>query len=1342
MMQSVLSEQEKRNYEKLPIPFCIFEIQKDSCQMLVVSDGFCRAFRAGRNAFSVPCRDLLVRHIHPDDFQHFRSDLESACLNPSGQYSAIYRVRGPENEAYRWVAVKGSMERQPDGSYLLYANFSDVNDETELKREEADDRLRQDMLLADILSTTKTAIFWKDADRRFLGANKAFLDYYGFADENDIIGKNDEEMGWHTEPDPFKNDELCVLRDGISTYRVHGKCLAKGENRDIVASKSPLIIDGKIVGLVGSFEDVTKETKQQTEIEHLNTALEEKIRDRDLLMSISEVCIVKVELKGFTITEYNDAMCRMIGCTRDEYENRYHRRMDEFFTGEYKGELDTLKGLVKKKLAAGKDRFSMNLHMPTARGPVWVGGSVSFTDSDPMTHRPQAFYAVYRDITDIIEAQKKIEQAEIEIQKTAILEAQLGRMRSMIDGVPAGIGALRITEGKPASKMQLNRFFTERIRIEVDQNSSVDLDACLAAVHPDDRARFESDYHELIRTKKLLSRQYRFFAKNESFVWVGVRAKIIQFSEKVEIAYFAYTNINEMKIAEDRLQESRRFYREVVQAAKLSTWEYDIDSHKIRMSDDRRTRDMSEILALPKTIDNVPDSLIPLISEEDQPVFSEMYREVGQGRNASCEAWYRPVNGREPRCERITYIAVPNPEGGPKKAIGFSQNITADRKVEERYQRELGYLRQTDENNLGAKGRYDLTKNLVLEYTTKNDSFFKIQAGIPYDDAYHAFLEVPYQEPERNEIADKLNRTKLIERYHQGQMQTSLIYHRTRQGALPMWISLNIHTYMSPETGNLEAFTYAYDVTGKMETDEIIGLISEEEFDYIEIIYADSDEFEFIRKSSAIQYIESGKRACYSQACDYVCRTFVGESERLQYEAAVSVKSIKEMLQKNGGRHTTTYLRTEDGKIRCKQVSYVWLEEPSNIILAVRSDVTATYERDQQQLARIEAARLEAERANEAKSTFLSSMSHDLRTPLNGVIGFTELALKEPGPEKKQEYLEKIRLSGKLLLDLVDDTLELSRMESGKAALEPEAVMPEHLIPAVVTALQPSAELKGIHLCTEYRINMENPVWCDRLKVQKIALNLISNAIKYTPEGGTVTVRVLPESAKRTADKWLLCVEDNGIGMSAEFMQRMFEPFAQEKRSESLKTPGTGLGLSIVKRYVDLMGGTIDAKSVLHKGTVWTVVFPVCRVPAGREQNRKEEAAVKSLSGMHVLLCEDNYMNTEIAVMLLKDRGILTDTAENGEAGVRLFSSSEEGYYSAVLMDLRMPVMDGNTAARTIRALGRSDAKSVPIIAMSADSFEESMREAEEAGMNGYLTKPIEPQKLFEVLQAYSIRSE
>ena len=295
--------------------------------------------------------------------------------------------------------------------------------------------------------------------------------------------------------------------------------------------------------------------------------------------------------------------------------------------------------------------------------------------------------------------------------------------------------------------------------------------------------------------------------------------------------------------------------------------------------------------------------------------------------------------------------------------------------------------------------------------------------------------------------------------------------------------------------------------------------------------------------------------------------------------------------------------------------------------------------------------------------------------------------------------------------------------------------MPEELVPAVVTALRPSAELRGIHLITDYGVRIDRPVWCDRLKLQKIALNLISNAIKYTPEGGTVSVKLTAAPDGAAGNSWSLCVEDNGIGMSEEFMQRMYEPFAQEKRSESLKTPGTGLGLSIVRHYVDLMGGSIRVTSRLHQGTRWVVTIPICEVPDGTVRKQESEAAAQSLSGMKVLLCEDNYMNMEIASMLLKDRDVLVEKAENGAEGVRMFSASPEGYYDAILMDLRMPVMDGNTAARKIRALGRADAGTIPIIAMTADAFEESEREAREAGMNDYVTKPIEPQKLYHALQ-------
>jgi len=1300
-----------------------------------VSDGFLEAFRAAREDFYGSCPELFRQHIHPEDYSQFRFDLTAACLDPRGRYEAVYRVRARENGLYRWVSGKGRVKRQEDGSYILYAYFSDVHDETQSRREAAEEKQRQKILLTDILSTTKTAIFWKDADRRFLGANKAFLDYYGFTDESEILGKNDEEMGWHTDPDSYKNDEARVLRDGISTDRVPGKCLARGENRDIVASKSPLIENGEIVGLVGSFEDVTKETTRQAEIKRLNEALEKRISDWDLLMSVTDVCVVKIDLRDFAIVEYNDAMCNMIGLTREEYEKRYHGSMALFYTGKYFVELDKLKKLIINAMKEGKSKIALDMRVPSAKGELWIGGAVMFTDPDPNTGRPIYARAVYRDITDIIQAREKIEQAEREKRKAAALKTQSRQMSRLIDSVPSGLGALRVIDGVPEPKTRINRFFVERIDIAVDKENGADMAAFLDAVHPDDRERFVDEYQEFLKDKDLMTRQYRFRAVGGEYVWLSVRANMTRVSARTEIAYFNYSNITEMKIIESRLRESQRFYREVTQAAKLATWDYDCINHIIIMSDDAHTQKARGIMGMPHIIRNVPASLVENIRAEDQSDFLRMYSEVEAGRGASCEVWYKPMNGREARCERVTYIAVTDADGAPDHAIGFSQNITAERKVEERYQRELGYLRQSDESDLIAKGHYNLTRDKVLEYTTKYENVYMARPGISYDEALQGFICMPYEKSERDEIADKLNRNRLIERYQRGQMQTTLTYRRAREGKTPIWVQMNIHTYMMPETGDLECFTYAYDISGKMEIDYIMGMISDEEFDFIGLIYADTGEFEFVKKSSTITCAAVRERVQYSKVCEDTCGNFVKEEERAGYDAAMSLDRILEGLEVNNGHYTATFQLFEDERILCEQMDYAWLDRTGRIILVVRTDVTASFEKDQKQLARIEAAKLEADRANEAKSTFLSGMSHDLRTPLNGVIGFTELAIKEADPEKKQDYLRKINSSGRLLLDLVNETLELSRIESGKVTLEPEIVMPDNLIPAVVTALRPSADLKGIRFITNFPIDPSVPVWCDRLKVQKIALNLISNAIKYTPEGGTVSVSLIPAKDHAEIGSYTLLVEDTGIGMSKEFMERMFEPFAQEKRSESLKTPGTGLGLAIVKRYVDLMGGLIQVESRIHNGTRWAVTLPVHEAPDQETRKLEPEVAAKALNGKRVLLCEDNYMNTEIAVMLLKDKGVSVETAENGEEGVKLFMASEEGYYNAILMDLRMPVMDGNTAAKTIRNLHREDALTIPIIAMTADAFEESVREAKEVGMNGYVTKPIEPAKLFAALE-------
>jgi len=393
------------------------------------------------------------------------------------------------------------------------------------------------------------------------------------------------------------------------------------------------------------------------------------------------------------------------------------------------------------------------------------------------------------------------------------------------------------------------------------------------------------------------------------------------------------------------------------------------------------------------------------------------------------------------------------------------------------------------------------------------------------------------------------------------------------------------------------------------------------------------------------------------------------------------------------------------------------------------------YRRQKRLSASLQAAKQEADEANAAKSAFLSSMSHDLRTPLNGILGFTDLAVREASPEKKQEYLLKIRSSGELLMNLVNDTLELSRIESGKLTLQPEAFDGRALIETVATAVRPSAEQKGIRLLIRREEIPAELLWGDRSKLEKIVLNLLSNAVKYTLPGGSIALRVSALEPPQAGCTRRLVVEDTGIGMSEEFLKRIYEPFAQEHRPEAEGAGGTGLGLSIVKRMVDFLGGAISVESRVGQGTRFTVDLPLETAAAAAEKPAGQEPEPFSLAGCRILLCEDNPVNTEIAALQLRELGAFVDCARNGQEGAERFAASPAGQYDAVLMDIRMPVLDGVGATRLIRAMDRPDAAAVPILAMTADAFEDDVRRCLDAGMNGHLAKPVDPQLLRRALE-------
>jgi len=441
---------------------------------------------------------------------------------------------------------------------------------------------------------------------------------------------------------------------------------------------------------------------------------------------------------------------------------------------------------------------------------------------------------------------------------------------------------------------------------------------------------------------------------------------------------------------------------------------------------------------------------------------------------------------------------------------------------------------------------------------------------------------------------------------------------------------------------------------------------------------------------------------------------------------------------------SVNYRRVRGGQPEYWQMKIVrsgrW-EQVHELVLGCCS-VDEETRREQETRRALEDALAQATRASKAKTSFLSNMSHDIRTPMNAVLGFTNLAITHLDDRGQvRSYLEKILVSGQHMIDLINDVLDMSRIESGKTRLEED---PCDLVQAVENTaglIRENVKAKGQRFRLDVEQVTQRRVMCDVLRLGQILLNLLSNAVKFTPEGGEVSLRV-SQRPSMTAGRvqCLFAVADTGIGMSSEFIEHIFEPFERERSSTISGIQGTGLGMAITKNLVDMMGGAIEIKSTPGKGTEFLVELPLR--PVNGKDALQERPAPPKRAGLNknvrrtgnILLVEDNLLNSEIAQAFLEDAGFTVTTAFNGKEALDLVSGSPAGRFQVVLMDVQMPVMDGYEATRAIRALPDPAVASVPILAMTANAFDKDKRDALNAGMNDHITKPIDAGKLMSAL--------
>jgi signal transduction histidine kinase/ActR/RegA family two-component response regulator len=378
----------------------------------------------------------------------------------------------------------------------------------------------------------------------------------------------------------------------------------------------------------------------------------------------------------------------------------------------------------------------------------------------------------------------------------------------------------------------------------------------------------------------------------------------------------------------------------------------------------------------------------------------------------------------------------------------------------------------------------------------------------------------------------------------------------------------------------------------------------------------------------------------------------------------------------------------------------------------------------------------QARKANKAKSEFLSSMSHDIRTPLNAVMGMTGIALKHTDDEERvTDCLEKIEESSNHLLRLINDVLDMSRIESGKIVMAQESFDLRTCLANCASIIEGQLATRDVKLIREFE-EFEYPIVIgDELHLSQIFINILGNSVKFTPDGGTIYFRAR-QIEKEGKKVFYFELEDTGIGMKPEFLPQLFEKFTQESAGSRTNYKGTGLGMAITKQFVDLMNGTIQVESTLNVGTKFIIEIPM-QVDTERKAELTPVEETFDLKGMKVLLVEDNELNMEIAEELLEEQGIIVTTAVNGLLAVEAFEQSKIGTFDAILMDIMMPVMDGLTATEKIRALNRADAKTIPIIAMTANAYVEDIKKTKEAGMNAHLAKPVDIDMLYATLMNF-----
>ena len=1002
---------------------------------------------------------------------------------------------------------------------------------------------------------------------------------------------------------------------------------------------------------------------------------------------------------------------------------------------------------------------------------------------------------------------------------------------------------------------------------------------CIDYVHPDDRPMVMKKIQEALQQKDTYTSWImRIFTGRGELRYMQVVGKFI-LTQEGTVMEGIELDVTDQKHVEHQPHERNAVVEALLENSNLSMWLYDRTTHVATLvSSKKHVRPMSV-----HGTANYPESVIAtgFIQSSSVEDLRNLMRQVDAGApTASAEIWFAPEEG-EAWCEKVSYFSITDHNGTIVRTIGMAEDITDQKIAQQQYEEELNYQESLQSDNMLVKVRCNLTRNLVESYISNRTVGISFD-GMPYDVGVEALAVTGYTPEEQNLIRHMLNPERVLREVEQGTHFYSLDYRRKTHDGRVIWVNSSVKTYRDMQSGDIKSFMYTFDINDEKTSEAIMAAVVNTDYDFILLIDLKNNSFSLFRSNDDLVVVPPVCGNDYVQMMQLLNHQIIAPQDVERSIHDMMPETIIEHLEKVSVFSSVYAVIESNGSTGYKKIAYSWLSRELGQIVLTRSDVSNVVQEQHRQQELLKRALSQAEQASNAKTDFLSKMSHEIRTPMNAIIGMNALAAQNlHDPKQVADCIAKVGISARFLLSLINDILDMSRIESGKLNLRREQIPFEEFINGVNSIVYEQATARGLSYdAIVMGFVAENYVG-DAMKLQQILVNLLGNAVKFTPEGGKVQLIVSQERIERGRALVKFTVNDTGIGISEDFQKVMFDPFVQEQNSMTTPYNGTGLGLAITKSLVQLMGGRIAVHSIVGVGTEFVVTIPleigdeskvqnmgstipmrnlsalvvddeilICQqtrsilldmgmkaewVNSGQkavelvrlrwagkkyfdiilidwkmpdmdgietarqirrivgdhvtiiiitayewaEIEREAKAAGVNLlvskplfkaslistferiltgtqsvqwtspppasydfTGKRVLLTEDHLLNVEVAKRLLQAKGMDVEVAENGLIAIEAFTSHPDHYYDMILMDIRMPVMDGLTAVKSIRQLKKASARQIPIIAMSANAFDDDLQESRAAGMNAHLSKPIEPHQLYETIARFLQRDE